>query len=938
MITIHVLSNGELFRTVLDAVASFVTLDSFKGLVKITTLVGIIMATVGYVKTRDPMAFVRWLLVYMLAFNIALLPKTTVLIDDISEQTDVKVKVDNVPVVFALTASVMTTIGYGLAQTFDSLFSMPDDFQYHQTGVLFGSKMIQAARDFRIVDPVLKSEMNAFFRNCVVGDIRLNRKYTVSELQTSTNIWDLTTKEPSPLRMTPVNRKVVSCKTAASPKGKYSLKAKLDEEIKRAYKFYGVQLFNKKSSNYETLFSRYLKSAATYYQGMSEESSNIFLQSMMINAMGDGARHYQAFTDSTAAVANQQFTKSQVQHRWSWQIAGMKAAWFLPLLHTMLTVMLFAIFPLVLVLTTLPIGARIMQGYLQFFLSLQLWPVFFAVLNLCMTKYGAGHSSDYGHFTMVNFDKIDELHGDIAGVAGYMMMLIPFLANGLLTRFSDSFNSLATSMTNHMQSSTMAVAGEAASGSFSIGQTSFYNTHANNLSANKHDSNYTNLHGLRTEQMESGVLKTLTGRGDAIFDGTPGMSRGAISINGSSSMVGSLNQAYEQSTNAAANESQQYQTSLSNAAHRMVQLSNMSGHDMRFGEGVSKSETSQFNEALSTMKNIATDVAHRTGMSADEAFAAMTSGGVSGQAGFSTDRSLIGKGAKWMTGFKGSTDVHGKYDRSSTSSNRYNDGFDNVVSAKEASDFNSAFSVASSFVQGHHFDDTHSEAAQLSNQLGTDLRDAQTASHNYDVAMSRAHRISDAKNFVESHSEQINTDFNQAFPAYVESQVGESQRDALFSNPGDTQALHQLEGMADDFVASRRDQLIDQFGNQGDGYKLDSFYNQESSSVASHQHQLGTSFKNNGDGLKHHAQSQNLGINHSEKEAFINAQHNNASATKHKINTGKHHMEINTAKQKLTPDQVNDQIEKGKRDAKTGVVFDSGLTRAFKNNNLKNKE
>lgn len=938
MITIHVLSNGDLFQTVLDAMASFVKLDSFAGLVQITTLVGIIMATAGYLKTRDPMAFVRWFLAYMLAFNIALLPKTDVLIHDISEQTDISRKVDNVPVVFAVAASFMTTIGYGLAQSFDSLFSMPDDFQYHQTGVLFGSKMIQAAKDFRIVNPDLKSEMNAYFRNCVVGDIRINHKYSVLDLKTSTNIWNLTAQKASPLRMTPVKGKIVTCKKAAEPTGTYSLKAKLDKEVKEAYNIFGVQLFDKNSSNYEELFERYLPSAAKYYQGMTDDSSNIFLQSMMINAMGDGVRHYQAFTDSTAGVANQQFTKSQVQHRWSWQLAGMKAAWFLPLLHTMLTVMMFAIFPLVLALTTLPIGARIMQGYLQFFLSLQLWPVFFAVLNLCMTKYGASQSSNYGHFTMVNFDKIDELHADIAGVSGYMMMLIPFLANGLLTRFSDSFNSLATSMTGHMQSSTMAVAGEAASGSFSIGQTSFYNTSANNLSANKHDSNYTNLHGLRTEQMQSGVLKTITGRGDAIFDGTPGMSRGAISINGSSSMVGSLNQAFEQSKNVAANESQQYQTALSNAAHRMMQLSNISGHDMRFGEGVSSSETSQFNQALSTMKNIATDVAHRTGMSTDEAFAAMTSGGVGGQVGFATDRSLVGKGAKWMTGFKGSVDAHGKYDRSSTSSNRYNDGFDQNVSAKEATDFNNAFSVASSFVKGHHFDDTHSQASQLSNQLGADLRDAQTASHNYDVAMSRANRISDAKSYVESHSEQINTDFNQAFPAYVESRVGESQRDSLFANPGDTQALHQLEGMADDFIQSRREQLIGSYGNSNDEGKLDSFYKQESSSIASHQHQLGTSFKHNSDSLNQQGHKQNIGINEAEKNAFILAQQNNLSATKTEINIGNHDLNTKIHKENLTKDLVKDQMKKGEYDAKTGVDIDRGLARAIKRENYKNKE
>ena len=326
MITIHVLSNGELFQTVLNAMASFVDLKSFDGLVRITALVGIIMATVGYIKTRDPMAFGRWFLGYVLVFYCVLIPKTDVFIHDISKQTDVDYKVDNVPVVFAIPASFMTTIGYGLAQSFDSLFSMPDDFQYHQTGVLFGSKMITAANGFRIVDQDLKDEINAYFRNCVVGDIRINRKYTVSELTSSTNIWDLTSKGASPLRMTPVNGKIVTCKKAAASTGHYSLKAKLDKEIKKAYEIFGVQLFNQKSTNYEALFKRYLPSAANYYQGMTEDASNIFLQSMMINAVGDGVRHYQAFTDSTAGVANQQFSKSQVQHRWSWQIAGMKAA------------------------------------------------------------------------------------------------------------------------------------------------------------------------------------------------------------------------------------------------------------------------------------------------------------------------------------------------------------------------------------------------------------------------------------------------------------------------------------------------------------------------------------------------------------------------------------------------------------------------------------
>src|SRR5438105_675342 len=122
MITIHVLSGGDLFQHVLNAIATFMKQDGFLGLLRITALIGIVMATAGFLKTRDPMAFARWFLGYILFVNIVLLPKTSVLIDDISAQTSKLV--DNVPVVFALSASLVTTIGYGLAQSYDALLTM----------------------------------------------------------------------------------------------------------------------------------------------------------------------------------------------------------------------------------------------------------------------------------------------------------------------------------------------------------------------------------------------------------------------------------------------------------------------------------------------------------------------------------------------------------------------------------------------------------------------------------------------------------------------------------------------------------------------------------------------------------------------------------------------------------------------------------------------
>lgn len=874
MITIHVLAAGDLFQHVLNTIASFMKQDSFFGLLRITTLIGIVMATVGFLKTRDPMAFGRWFLAYVFFVNVVLLPKTEVLIDDITNTTEEFKKVDNVPVVFALTANLVTTIGYGLAQSYDALLSMPNDLQYTSTGALFGSRLVQASSAFRIVDPVLKEEMNDYFRSCVVGDIRLNHKYSVGDLSHSPEIWNLISAKASPLRMVTINGKSVSCLEASKAEGAYSLRKKLDAEIQKAYCFFGVNLFGKpEKTTYEALFNTRLTSAFNYYQNLTDTSSNIFLQSMMINAMKDGASHYQAFTDATAGVVNQQFTKSQVQHRWSWEVLGQKALWILPITHTCLTVLLFGVFPLILALCTLPGGFRILFGYLQFFMSLQFWPVLFAILNAGMTIYGASLSSEYGHFSMVNLDKMDEVHADISGACGYLMMLVPFLSHGLVSNLGGAFSNLATSMMSHMQGSSMSVAGEAASASFGLGQTSFYNTTANNLSANKHDTNWTNMHAMKTEQLGSGVLKTITGSGEAVFDVSPGMTKGAVSIVDAKAMSSSLNQAFEESTQAAKNESAHFQKSLSNFAHRALQLSKIAGHDMRLGDGISESESGQYSNALHTINQIAKDVANRMGISKEDALSHMISGGASTKAGFDSRRAIWGKAIKWTSGLSGGFDIHGKVERSSTSADRYHHNADKTLSAREGKDFNEAMNYIQNFAQNHHFDDNHSEAASLSNQMGSDLREAENANRNYDASLSRASRIQKAQSFVESQSDQINKNLDQAFSQFVASRIGESGRDALYSKPGDLQTLNTLQGLGQEFMASKQEAMIAEFGEGEHQKAIEGKYRQDKLQLEAKEQRIDQSYQGNSQALVHQSKALNLGIDPSQVRAI--KQHNN---------------------------------------------------------------
>ncbi len=806
MITIHVLGFGELYQQLLNALAAFMGQSFFESFLRLTALVGILMGTVGFLKERNPLVYVKWVMSYVLVLQLVITPKTTVGIYDISAQEERVVS--NVPVVFAATASLVTTIGVGLAETYDALLSLPDDLTYTKTGSLFGAKLIQASRDFRITNPSLKEEMNGYIRNCVVGDIRLNHKYSVHDLSTTQHIWDLISQHASGVRMTEVNHKLVTCKEASQKQGANSLYPKLEAEIKKAYTLFGVELFgHAKKTSFEQLFETHLTSSFDYYQLMTDTSANIFLQTMMINAIGDGIKDYQAFTDSTAGVLNNQVTKSQLQHRWSWAIAGLKAAWFLPILHTLLTVLLFGIFPIIIGMSTVPNGAAIFRGYLQFFISLQFWPVLFAILNSAMTLYGREQSADFGGLNLVNIDKIDELHADLSGVAGYLMLMIPFLAKGLVSNLSEAFHNLATSMTSHLQGSAMTVANDAASASFSLGQTSFYNASANNYSANKHDNNFTHLHGLRSEQLSTGVIKTQTPSGNTVFDVTPGMSRNAISIHNIDGLTSSLNEAYEASKQASFNAHQSFQTSVSSFVHQAMQLSKMQGHEMRLGDGVSQSDTHQYQEALSNMMHVASDVAKREGTTTEDAMTHLTSASLNGKlsAPKMLTRTLRSTTGGWIDV---QADIAGQASRTSTNTDKSHMGSDASLTVREAHDFNEALSHIKHIVQNRHFDDMHSKAAQLSSQMGADLREAFTANQQYDAALQRSNRVSHTMSYVKSHGDQITKNMDQAFSEYVAAEIGANQRDKLFSHPEDQHALQTLQHLGDRFLMREREKLI----------------------------------------------------------------------------------------------------------------------------------
>ncbi|TKF92374.1 conjugal transfer protein TraG N-terminal domain-containing protein, partial [Vibrio sp. F13] len=75
-----------------------------------------------------------------------------------------------------------SSIMVGMAEGVEGIFTTSDDERYGRTGMLFGSELYQLSRQSRINELALQKLWRDYFHNCMIGDVRINGKYTWDEL------------------------------------------------------------------------------------------------------------------------------------------------------------------------------------------------------------------------------------------------------------------------------------------------------------------------------------------------------------------------------------------------------------------------------------------------------------------------------------------------------------------------------------------------------------------------------------------------------------------------------------------------------------------------------------------------------------------------------------------------------------------------------------
>lgn len=767
-----VYGNGDLFRQYFNAIVAAMGNGShFSTLIHIAIILAGITVIFSFIKRRDVMEVARWLGVFYVAFYVIFLPQASIIIID-RVNNDAAYSVDHVPLGLAVIASYTSTIGDGLTRNLETNFTMPDYQSYHRNGMVFASRLVEAASQFEITDEKFDANLKGFIHQCVFYDILLN-KYSIHDLNSASNVWGLVSTNASPARSFLYDGNITTCR-----EGVRKLNEDWKQAISSAEQSYGKRIYpNVAKDKAKSLLIAGLPLSYQYLTKLSESASALMQQNLMANAISRGIISMNAKLNTAASMESYAFTRAQEQKRLTNKTLGDMAAHWLPLMKNAFEAIMYGSFIFIVVLSVFPFGFMIIQNYVYTLLWIQMWAPLYAIINLIVSYYAQLHSvaATDGALSLNAMSGVLQINSDIAGLAGYLTLGVPFLSAGLVKGMASTFTHLSQYVGGVTQSSGGAGAQEAITGNMSFGNTSLNNHNAFNTSANHFDTSGRVSTGSFTTQMPGGSTLTLTADGSGIIDSRNAISNLGGSVNYAESLRSSYSHQADRAFTAAKNDAVGFNQASSSAMRNISELSRHWGKSTASGEGWNFSTNSGTAQAISHIQRATQDFADRHHISYGEAANVLANAHIAGQASIG-----VGTG-KALSPVNIGGSVSG--------------GLSKTAGHTSSTDQGALFSEAQSYIKDQHYSEnvdivkravkdqtlrTNSEAGnRLVNNASASFDKAESFRHDMQSHLSQADSAREMASLVAEKADTINVNSNQAFADWLINQPGTDGRGRL---------------------------------------------------------------------------------------------------------------------------------------------------------------
>ena len=809
--SVYVLGGGEYITQVFNGVAALVGSGSWDSMYRIVLIISGLSVLIAFMRAHDPKELLKFVGLMVLMSSVLLVPKRTVQIIDRTDPLGVYI-VDNVPAGLAIPARFITSIGTSLTELYDSIFRTPDSLTYSKTGMLFGASLVGNLSDASLVDGDLAELLSLYTKNCVIGDILINHKYSFQTLMSTRDPYTLIFQNPSPLRGIIVprgnqaaidgNNQVRDGFWTCQDIAQYVLKPKLGLDTQTGGKTWSdmvKQVFGGRPDA-NVLYANMLGDSYQFFYKGSESASQLMRQAVVMNGIKQGLHTYSAQNSDTASLLNLSTTTSYIKMRLSWATSSQIAVHFVPLLNTILFSVVIGLFPIFVLLAVIhSLSVKMMFNYLVSIIYLQSWAPMFAMLNYATSFYLQGKTQDLD-FNLANQAQIQLIHSDISLVAGWLSLSIPFLALAIMKGLGPAIAQAGNYLGTAINSAATASSSQAAEGNWS-----FNNMQTNNVMGNKWDTNASFRDGQMTRQLSSGATSTVTNSGQEVVDTSGAMSRLPISIKGSEAAVSSLQQSAKHAQVTAAQAMNAFQSSVNLAANQLAQFTKQFGNSATVSSMTDKGISSNQSEGYRKIMSAVESQRKADNSTTEEALSKLITNS------FDKSKTIGGKAeAGFSFGSFGGTnayiDGNTKDTDSKNSGTQERDSRNQDVGSEESTqwtrEFNEGLELlnSSKITEGTNRHDN--EASSEIRQLGATLNMAKNQYDQYSRSTTESQEYSDMASYVTNNSAQIDSNLDQEFVNYVR-QAAPSRADAILSNTSDLAIARERDALAKDFINDR---------------------------------------------------------------------------------------------------------------------------------------
>ena len=483
MLEVFTVGGGEYLVNTFNAVAAWSGGGGYKSLIRVVMVMGLIYSLLVVTFTLNYRVWLNWFLQATAIYLCLMVPTVDIKVTDRINPALAPATVDNVPMGLGLLASLTTQMGDWLTRTAETVFVMPNELNYSSNGIVYGARLFDATRNFIVRDAEFSTNLENHFKNCLFGDVMLYQK-SLTELAKATDLWVAVGPGSEARSQQWLERQgdgtvrsyILTCRQAYQ-----SLDAQWGPMIEANAPLWGREAYPRLSN---ALAADKLKHdvpiASAAFTGAGGSFAEVMRQNTAINAF-TAARNSMSGSTGAAAIDTFAQTRADIQARNTYGSIAQQAMAWVPILNIVLTVVFFAMFPVIFPLFLMPqTGVAALKGYVTGFFYLAAWGPLYVILHMiCMKRAtSAANGVAGGGVTLGSYAGIGAVNAETATIAGFMLMSVPFLAAGL-ARGAMSIAGHSMSMLAPAQNAAEAAALEQTTGNYSYGNVSWANSTAN---------------------------------------------------------------------------------------------------------------------------------------------------------------------------------------------------------------------------------------------------------------------------------------------------------------------------------------------------------------------------------------------------------------------------------------------------------------------------